>query len=79
MLKYSKAIIGFLTASITVGLLQIASRYGLPLDTPTAAVISAGLAGLITGAAVYAVRNAPPDLIDAIEDVSGIKLDDADG
>ena len=77
MRQYSKAIVGALVPVLAIGLMQLAENYGLPLDVGVAGILSTVIVGLLTGAAVWAVRNAPPDLIEAIEDAAGIEIDEA--
>ena len=76
MTKYNKAIAGLLIPMATIALLRLAENYAVPLDSAAASAVATLIVGLATGAAVYAIRNAPPDLIDAIEEASGVDLDE---
>ncbi len=78
MSKYNKAIAGVFIPIGTIALLQLAEKYGLPLDSGAASLLATITVGLLTGLAVYAIRNAPPELIDAIEEAAGIDLDESE-
>ena len=75
MSRYTKAIAGFFVPIIASGLIKIAGEYGLPIDGFAANAAATLVVGIATGCVVWLVRNAPPDLVQAIEEATGIDID----
>jgi C4-dicarboxylate transporter len=63
---------GGMTFLIVITLFQVAARnYGIEITEMEMGIIAGGIAvfaGILNGAVVYAIRNAPPELIDEIGD-----------
>lgn len=77
--QYSKAIAGFATPVLAIWLIRGAESLGVELNSGLAGIIATLIIGLATGLLVYGVRNAPPGLVDAIQDALDGEQDGSQG